>query len=107
MTTLSRALARLAIAANGRRPKKPALSLGELKTRHDISLGGVLHLGANDGGEAEMYDRSGFEKVVWVEGFPDFYRALGERIRDFPRQTAHNVLISDVEIGRASCRERV
>lgn len=44
-----------------------------------------------------MYDRSGFERVVWVEGFPAFYRALLNRIDRYPRQSAHNVLISDIE----------
>ena len=40
------------LTAYRRLPKKPALNLGELVTRHDIPLGGVLHLGANDGSEA-------------------------------------------------------
>ncbi len=97
MRNIARLVARSALTAYRRRPKKPALNLGELVTRYDIPRGGVLHLGANDGNEAEMYDRCGFEKVVWVEGFDGFYRALREHLARYPRQSAHKVLISDVD----------
>ncbi len=97
MKNIARALARRALAEYRRRPKKPALALPELVTRYDLPLGGVLHLGANDGMEAAPYDRCGFQRVVWVEGHPDFFRALVEHIATYPNQSAYHVLISDVD----------
>ena len=44
-----------------------------------------------------MYNRCGFQRVVWVEGFDGFYRALLEHLAQYPRQCAHKVLISDVD----------
>jgi FkbM family methyltransferase len=94
---LAQALIRRALSVYRRRPKVPGLSIAELCTRYALPRGGILHLGANDGIEAESYHRCGFERVLWVEGFPTFYQALVERIAAYPGQSAHNVLISDVD----------
>jgi FkbM family methyltransferase len=90
-------IARHSLRVFRNRPKRPALSLAELAGRYDLPRSGVLHVGANDGSEAVEYDRCGFTHVVWIEGFPDFYQALMRRLAAFPRQSAHNVLVSDVD----------
>jgi FkbM family methyltransferase len=97
LTSMPRALLRGALDLYRLLPKRPMMTVEGLSLRHPIPRSGVLHLGANDGGEAESYARCGFQRVVWVEGFPEFYALLVERLRAYPNQTAYNVLISDVE----------
>ncbi len=62
-----------------------------------IRAEGVLHLGAHDGAEAGIYQRCGFRRVIWVEGYPPFFEKLLLHLKQFPGQQAFQVLISDVE----------
>jgi FkbM family methyltransferase len=64
---------------------------------HPIGRGTVLHLGANEGTEAEAYARCGFRRVIWIEGFPQFYERLLSHLSAYPNQDAYNVLVSDVD----------
>lgn len=37
---------------------------------------GILHVGANTGQEAEIYNSHGVSKVVWIEAIPEVYEKL-------------------------------
>lgn len=52
--------------------------------KYDIRLSGVLHLGANTGQEAELYQRRGAKMVIWVEAIPAVYEKLVKRVERFP-----------------------
>jgi FkbM family methyltransferase len=56
---------------------------------------GVLHLGANFGGEAQIYEDHGIHRVVWVEGHPGYFARLSDHLKSFPKHEAHCLLISD------------
>lgn len=59
---------------------------------------GVIHVGANDGGERELYHRWGLP-VLWVEAIPSVFDTLCENIKPYPRQRAVNALLTD-QIGK-------
>jgi FkbM family methyltransferase len=70
-------------------------SIEQLCKKYRVEPRGLIHLGANDGLEAASYERCGFKRVLWVEGYPKFFSRLVERLTQFPSQRALNVLISD------------
>lgn len=55
---------------------------------------GVIHVGANDGGERYLYAEHGL-KVIWIEPIPEVFTKLVENIRSFPEQKAINALITN------------
>lgn len=57
---------------------------------------GVLHVGAHEGQESEIYERSGL-KVIWVEPLEHIFNKLRENIRHLPLQKAYQYLITDKE----------
>ena len=57
-------------------------------------LKGVIHIGANEGGEHQKYARRGLP-VVWVEANPSVFRLLQKNIQDEPDQIALNYLLTD------------
>jgi FkbM family methyltransferase len=56
--------------------------------------GGILHVGAHHGEEAELYNEKGFS-VLWVEAMPDAFETLKSAIKAFPKQAAINHLVTD------------
>lgn len=58
----------------------------------DVS--GLIHVGANDGGERFNYAEFDL-KVLWVEPIKPVFENLSENIKDFPKQVAVNALITD------------
>jgi FkbM family methyltransferase len=54
--------------------------------------GGILHIGAHEGQEAEMYDRLS-KPVIWVEAVPLYFKRLSEKIKPFHGQIALNALL--------------
>lgn len=67
----------------------------QLFPKYGIKPQAVLHVGANVGEEAPVYDELGIEKVVWVEANPKLMDALRENISKYPRQTAFNFCAGD------------
>jgi FkbM family methyltransferase len=65
---------------------------------------GVLHVGGNTGTEAEAYAAAAIEKVVWVEGHPDYFKMLTAHVSGFAGQEAHCLLVSDRDGERATLR---
>ena len=56
----------------------------------------VIHIGANDGGERELYAHHSLS-VLWVEALPDVFQTLVSNLRDYPKQKAINALVTDKE----------
>lgn len=69
----------------------------QLFPKYGIKPKGVLHIGANIGEEAPVYDEMGINKVIWIEGNPDIYERLRSNVSRFPGQSAYNNCIGDVD----------
>jgi FkbM family methyltransferase len=67
----------------------------QLVTRWKIKPEGVLHIGASEGQEAEVYLRNGIKKQIWIEAIPDIYEKLKENLKSNPDAKAVNACISD------------
>ena len=55
----------------------------------------LVHVGANTGQEAELYDRYGLG-VLWIEPIPSVYARLVEHVKPFSKQATHNALVTDI-----------
>lgn len=55
---------------------------------------GVIHVGANDGQERELYARHRLD-VLWVEAVPEVVERLRDNLQGFPRQRALQALVTD------------
>lgn len=69
----------------------------KLWPKWNIKPNGVLHIGANIGEEAPVYNELGVQKVIWIEGNPDLMMRLENNIKPYPLQVAMNYLIGDEE----------
>jgi FkbM family methyltransferase len=58
------------------------------------NIRGVIHVGANTGQEIELYAKHGLN-AVWVEPIPEVYDMLKENLRNYPRQSAFQYLVTD------------
>jgi FkbM family methyltransferase len=72
-------------------------SVNSLMLKYGIEVTGLLHLGANKGQEALIYENSKIPKVIWVEGYQPYFDELVNHIQNLPNQTAYNFFISDVD----------
>jgi FkbM family methyltransferase len=97
LSSIPRTFVRQILQQYRRLPKEGPMTVESVLPYHPIGRGTVLHLGANDGTEAEAYARCGFKRVIWIEGFPRFYERLVKHLSAYPNQDAYNVLVSDVE----------
>lgn len=68
---------------------------GGLFSRHHIKPKGVLHIGANVGEEAPIYDLLGIKKQIWIEGNPEIFLKLKQNINHNPNAVALNYVIGD------------
>lgn len=57
-------------------------------------VGGVIHVGANDGDERLMYEHYNLD-VIWIEPIPEVFERLEKNLENFPRQTAYKYLVTD------------
>ena len=57
-------------------------------------VSGVIHVGANRGGEGQEYDRHGL-RVVWVEPIPEVFAELEKNVAEYPNQRAIRALVTD------------
>ncbi len=67
----------------------------QLIQKFNITIKGVLHLGAHQAEEAPQYAKAAAKHVVWVEGNPELMPVLNEELKKYPGQVAYNVLVSD------------
>lgn len=65
--------------------------------RYNIRPKGVLHIGANVGEEAPIYEQLGIKKQIWIEGNPEIFLKLKANIAHNPQAIALNYLIGDEE----------
>lgn len=56
---------------------------------------GVLHVGANEGQEAEFYYNAGVKEVIWIEAYKPTFEKLKNRVSDIPGTTCIHACISD------------
>ena len=70
--------------------------LRRIEDRLIKSAGGVLHIGAHVGQEAERYGTLDVP-VMWIEANPETYKVLLATIYKLPNQIARNVLLGDHE----------
>jgi FkbM family methyltransferase len=55
---------------------------------------GIIHVGANAGGEASTYDIHDL-RVAWIEPIPEVFQELQQNIAPFPKQKAYHYLIGE------------
>lgn len=68
------------------------IDLKQAIAKHNLSLKGVIHVGANKGQEADIYSDLGLE-VVWIEAIPEVCEQLNEHIGNYKNQVAVNACI--------------
>lgn len=66
-----------------------------LFSRYGLTFTGVLHVGANVGEEAKMYDSLGIKKQIWIEANPEIFLQLKHNISNNPEAVALNYCIGD------------
>lgn len=66
-----------------------------LFSKYDIKPKGVLHIGANVGEEAPIYEELGIKKQIWIEGNPEIFLKLKANIAHNPHAVALNYVIGD------------
>jgi len=69
----------------------------DLLERYGISCRSVLHIGAHFAEEAELYFRNEIDKVTFVEGDPDTFSIMNERLRRYKNYEGVQALLSDIE----------
>ncbi|MDB5122410.1 MAG: hypothetical protein JWP94_539 [Mucilaginibacter sp.] len=62
---------------------------------YNIDIKGILHVGASEGQEMEVYSRCGIESVYWIEAIEEMYIKLCARLRDYPNAKAYHACITD------------
>jgi len=66
-----------------------------LFAKYGITPKGVLHIGANVGEEAPVYEQLGIKKQIWIEGNPEIFIRLKRNIAHNPHAVALNFVIGD------------
>lgn len=70
------------------------LSLDDLIVRYALSITGVVHVGAHEGREAEVYDRNGLTDVTWIEANPQVISRLRSHVEPLGQRVVQ-ALITD------------
>ena len=71
------------------------IPFNQLFARHKIKADWALHLGANTGQEAPVYDLLGIKRVIWVEALPDVHVQLYNNVAKYPGHIALQACLSD------------
>lgn len=71
------------------------IPLQSLLKKYNLKPRGVLHVGASEGQEAEVYRQAGIGKAIFIEAIPAVYRKLYARLLKHPRYAAYNLCITD------------
>jgi len=59
------------------------IDFNTLWPKYGIKPNSVLHLGANEGQEAEVYHKFGVSHVVWVEAIPEVFEKLTKNVEKY------------------------
>ncbi len=68
-----------------------------LIAKYNFTPNGILHIGAHEGQEAEVYDEICQGDVVWIEANPELYKRLLRHLENYPRQIGIHALVSDTD----------
>lgn len=71
------------------------IPLNKLFEKYQIHRPEVLHLGANEGQEANVYHQCKAKRVIWVEALPFVFEKLQRNIAAYPNQHALLACVSD------------
>lgn len=66
-----------------------------LWNKYQIKSKQAVHLGANEGQEAETYHSHGIEQVIWVEALPDIHAKLVNHVARYSHDVALCACLSD------------
>lgn len=72
------------------------MNLPAVFTKYNIAPAGVLHVGANIGEEAALYDSLGIKKVIWIEANSDLFPKLTDNISRYPDHVAYHFAAGNV-----------
>lgn len=75
------------------------IPLNELVQAHQMKIGGVLHVGAHEGEEAEAYRDNHAGPVWWVEADPQVIPRLLRRLRRFRDHHVIQTVVTDIDRG--------
>lgn len=67
--------------------------------KYNIRPKGVIHIGASEGQEAEMYYKCGVERSIWIEAIPEVFQELVKKVAKYPNSLAINACVGE-EDGR-------
>lgn len=67
----------------GRKQNDMLIDFRKLFPKYGIKPTGVLHVGANVGEEAPVYNELGIKKVIWIEGNPNLIPKLKDNVRSY------------------------
>lgn len=74
-----------------------SFTLIDLLNKYNIPKKNCLHVGANIGSEIEIYEKYGFENVIWIEGYKPYFDILKRNIQDKKNHHAFNVMVSEIQ----------
>jgi FkbM family methyltransferase len=57
----------------------------------------LVHVGANDGAEAELYSASGISKALYIEAVPDIFELLEHRLSNYPGHSAYCAVCAEAD----------
>lgn len=72
------------------------IALDYLILKYKISINGIIHIGAHQAEEAEVYQTNAIKNVIWIEGNEELMPFLQKKLEHFPSQKVYLALI-DVE----------
>lgn len=73
------------------------IPLKDIIDKYGIIINGICHCGANEGQEAEEYNKWGVENVIWVEAIPSVFDKLKQHISKYPKQVAIEACLSNID----------
>ncbi len=73
------------------------LDIPALFDQYHIQPRGVIHIGAHDGDEVEMYVAMGFKRILLIEAHPAIYTRLIARYGNRPGVIAVNSAIGNID----------
>lgn len=65
-----------------------------LVSKYKLKINGILHVGAHECEELEMYKSCGIENIVWIDAIPE---KVEKSKTMFPDQRIYQAIISDVD----------
>jgi hypothetical protein len=71
------------------------INLQETIQKYNLDIKGVIHLGANEGQERDVYNSLNVS-VLWVEAIPEVFEKLYWNISGYPMQRAINACIGKI-----------